>query len=79
MASEQASKMRMGQNSMITTFFNNYTLVHLDCNPLIVTVVLSAEDGGGDVGAVLSSAGEIKSLLAPVQARVEALNLNSED
>ena len=73
MASEQASKMQMGPNSMITSFFNNFTLVQFDCNPLVVTVIAKPGDGAHDLGGILGARKEVYNALGPLRNVLEDL------
>jgi len=57
---DQASKLGLGANKTTTAFFNNRVVVHINHQPLVVSLVGETD---ANVGAVLAFAPEIRASL----------------
>eukprot|EP00003_Mantamonas_plastica_P000111 TRINITY_DN1011_c0_g1_i2.p2 TRINITY_DN1011_c0_g1~~TRINITY_DN1011_c0_g1_i2.p2 ORF type:complete len:130 (-),score=47.32 TRINITY_DN1011_c0_g1_i2:26-415(-) len=71
MASEQASKLRMGDNKSITSCYDSRMVVHVNLDPLIVTLVTEAY---GNAGLLVELGEEIAVALDPVMDMVEKVD-----
>mmetsp|Transcript_18551 Transcript_18551/g.26022 ORF Transcript_18551/g.26022 Transcript_18551/m.26022 type:complete len:132 (+) Transcript_18551:97-492(+) len=67
-ASEQASKLRMGKNKTITSFFEDKILVHFNHLPLVISFIGTKNL---NVGEILSFGDEIKKALDPIKASIK--------
>lgn len=67
-ASEQASKLRMGKNLTITSFFEERVIVHVNHFPLIISMI---GDSDLNVGVLLSFVSDIKKLLDPLRSNIK--------
>jgi hypothetical protein len=63
----QASKVQLGQNQTITTFYNNLIIVHVNHLPLVLTLVCGAD---ANLGHVMAAVPELKAKLEGVRSTV---------
>jgi Mitogen-activated protein kinase kinase 1 interacting len=64
----QASKLQMGRNKSIMTFFNDCVVAHFNFSPLVVTLLGSAD---ANVGAFSRFQGEIEEVLSALRTAAE--------
>ena len=64
-ANEQCGKLKLGKNKSITSCYNNFVYVHMECLPFVVTMVARA--GGANIGLMLGLAGEFRESLLPLK------------
>lgn len=67
-ASEQASKLRLGKNQLITSFFEKRTILHLQHFPLIASFIGETEM---NVGVLYALAPEVRRALDNVKRSVQ--------
>eukprot|EP01102_Stenamoeba_stenopodia_P022967 TRINITY_DN9768_c0_g2_i1.p1 TRINITY_DN9768_c0_g2~~TRINITY_DN9768_c0_g2_i1.p1 ORF type:complete len:131 (+),score=23.53 TRINITY_DN9768_c0_g2_i1:154-546(+) len=72
---DQASKLGLGANKTITSFFNDRVIVHINHLPVVVSLV---GDSDVNIGAILALAPEIRSSLDPLKATLVNLNADAE-
>lgn len=67
-ASEQASKLKMGRNVSVTSFHKDKIIVHINDLPIIITLLADQEV---NVGMLMSFTPEIKRALSPLKASIK--------
>jgi len=68
---EHAGKLGLGKNRHITAFYDDATVVHASCPPLVLSLMV---DAGANVGLILDELPQLVAALAPLQQAIERLN-----
>jgi len=66
--SEQASKLKMGKNKSITTFFDNKIFIHVNHLPLVISFIA---DKNVNVGVIQAFVGDVKRALDPLKSSIQ--------
>eukprot|EP00953_Heterococcus_sp_UTEX-ZZ885_P042242 21478-Heterococcus_DN1.PRE.4 len=69
-AADQAQKMGLGTLKVTTTFYANFSLVHIHLPPLMVTCL---HDPDSNCGTTLDIIPELTEALEPIRAQVQAV------
>ena len=69
---EHANKLGMGKSQHATAFYEQATVVHLSCAPLVLTLLADAD---ASAGLLLDAAPELASAIEPLRAAVERMSV----
>jgi len=73
-ATDQASKLRMGKNKTLLSFFKDHLIVHLNNLPIVITLIA---DQDANAGMLLALAPELTQALSGLSSSI--LNLEDEE
>eukprot|EP00455_Lapot_gusevi_P038164 TRINITY_DN4275_c0_g1_i9.p1 TRINITY_DN4275_c0_g1~~TRINITY_DN4275_c0_g1_i9.p1 ORF type:complete len:146 (-),score=38.40 TRINITY_DN4275_c0_g1_i9:304-687(-) len=67
-ATEQASKLQLGRNQTITSFYQDFVLIHVNHMPIVITLLASAD---ANLGFLLSLVPRLKASLEPIRVKLQ--------